>query len=67
MTRKADKKPKKNKASGPGKKCKKCSLDCDVNRRMTYAHIKDTKERKEAMDKAYDMEPMYTALTCPKK
>ena len=53
MARKAGKKPTKKPSSGIGKKCKKCSFDCEVNRRKS--------------SQKYDTKPAYTVATCPKK
>jgi len=67
MARKAGKKPTKKKSSVPGAMCKKCSFDCEVNRRMYFSHIDNKDELKDAVDKKYDGKPVYTVATCPKK
>lgn len=49
------------------KKCRKCSLDCEVTRMMALSNVSTSEKKKMEKAKFGDKKPVYTQATCPKK
>jgi len=56
----------KKKSSGEKKKCRKCSLDCEVLRMRAMINVQVDKREEYAKANFVHEKPMYTRATCPK-
>lgn len=56
----------KKKSSGTDKKCRKCSLDCEVLRMRAMIKVPLNERDKYIKDNFVNKKPTYTRATCPK-
>ncbi len=64
---KKDDNKKDTKKTGAGKKCRKCSLDCTINRGLAVVGVPDSKKAEKLKVMFGDTKPAYSPETCKKR